>query len=80
MRLFIQCDSEGNIVSAMQVNFMAEGLEHPYGDVAEKEMVIELKPSATQKAMACHEICEQYTIDTKKKKLKKITSAGKTKK
>jgi len=33
MRLFIRSDREGNIVSTMKVNVMAEGLEHPYGDL-----------------------------------------------
>lgn len=71
MRLFIRSDREGNIVSTMKVNVMAEGLEHPYGDLKESEMVVEVEPTAELEKLACHEICELYTFDTEKKKLKK---------
>ncbi len=71
MRLFICCDQKGNIISTAKVTVLAEGLEHPYADLAEGEMVVEIEPTAELWATDCHEIAERYRIDPKTKKLKK---------
>jgi hypothetical protein len=71
MRLFIRCNAEGTIVSAMKVNVMTEALEHPYGLLEEGESVIEVDFTAELEALDCHEICEQFSVDLNQKALEK---------
>jgi hypothetical protein len=79
MRLFIYYDSKGKIISAMKANFLADSLEHPYGQAGEKEGVLELKLSSELEALDCHEISEQYSVDVKTKELKRVAT-GETEK
>lgn len=71
MRLFVRFDKTGKMISTMKVNVMDESLEHPFGFLEEAESVLEVKAPARFKSLQCHEICEQYLVDVKKKKLKK---------
>ena len=70
-RLFVRFDKNGKVVSTMKVNVMDESLEHPFCFLEEGESALEIKASARYKSLQCHEICEQYMVDVKKKKLKK---------
>jgi hypothetical protein len=69
MRLFILYDHQGNIISAMKVNIMVEGLEHPYGDVKEGEAVLEVEPTMELEPLHCHEICQHYIVNVQNKQL-----------
>lgn len=69
MRLFICYDQQGNITSAIKVNVMAEGLEHPFGYVPENETVLEVTPMPELETIASHEICDRFIVDIDSKKI-----------
>ena len=71
MRLFVHFDRSGRILSASKVEFMAEGIDHPHGALAKGEDVLELTPTAEQAALDAHELLARYTVDVKKRKLRK---------
>ncbi len=71
MRLFIHYDGKGSIVSATKSNLLDESLAHPYGLIGEDEGVLEVETDAELEALDCHEICERYKVDLKKKSLRK---------
>ncbi len=70
MRAFIHSDSKGNIVSVTKVRVMAEGLEHPFAQVAESDHVTEVSLTNELEQLLCHEICERFTVDTANSALK----------
>ena len=72
MRLFVRCDREGNITSAMKVQAMDDALTHPYGYVEEGEVVMELKMPKGVEDIESHEIRELYKVDVKGNKLTKL--------
>ena len=69
MRLFVLYDRDGTVRSAMKVEIMSEGLEHPYGLVQEGEGVLEAKVTAELAALAPREICERFAVDPHKRAL-----------
>ena len=71
MRLFIHYNAAGDILSASKVEIMDESLVHPFGGTDNEESVLEVEPTDELKALDCHEICEQYTVDVKKGVLNK---------
>jgi hypothetical protein len=71
MRLFVHFDRGGAILSVSKVEFMAPGLEHPHGALQEGDDVLELTPTAEQAALDVHELMERYSVDVKKRKLRK---------
>lgn len=74
MRLFIQHDSKGNIISVSKIEVMDPSLKHPYSGLAKDESVLEVEPTSELEALDCHEISEQYLVDMKKMKPKKRSS------
>ena len=72
MRLFLRCNQDGRITSAMKVSTMDEALVHPYGSLPEGEVVIEVEPPNEVNDIECHEIVALYSVDLKKKKLQKL--------
>ena len=70
MRLFIRHNRAGEIVSATKANVLAEDLEHPYGDLAEDDSVLEVDPTAELEVLDSHEIGERYVVDVAGKQLK----------
>ena len=77
MRLFIRCDQEGKILSAMKVCVMPETLEHPYAHSSEEgEQILEIDADPAVAALDAHEVVEQYAVDTTTGKLRKLTRAG----
>ena len=73
MRFFIKSDNTGNIISTAKVDAIPDDIDHPYADLAEGEVVIEVPLTRQFKRLLCHEISEQYTLDIAKKKLRKKT-------
>jgi hypothetical protein len=71
MRLFVHFDPNGTILSVSKVEFMASGLKHPPGALQEGEDVLELVPTAEQAALDVHELMARYSVDLKKRKLRK---------
>ena len=69
MRLFVLYDRDGTVRSAVKVEIMGEGLEHPYGLLREGEAVLEAKVTAELGALAPREICERFAVDPQKRKL-----------
>jgi hypothetical protein len=69
MRLFVLYDRDGTVRSAVKVEIMGEGLEHPYGLLREGEAVLEAKVTAELGALAPREICERFAVDPEKRKL-----------
>jgi hypothetical protein len=69
MRLFVLYDRDGTVRSAMKVELMGQGLDHPYGLLEEGEAVLEAKATAELEALAPREICERFAVDPKKRKL-----------
>lgn len=76
MRLFIQHDSKGNVISVSKVEIMDASLAHPYGGLAKEESALEVEPTSELQALDCHEISERYFVDMKKMKLKKRSSSA----
>ena len=72
MRLFLRCNQDGRITSAMKVSAMDEALVHAYGSLAEGEVVIEVEPPKTVMDIDCHEIVALYSVDLKTKRLQKL--------
>jgi hypothetical protein len=79
MRFFVYCDKQGNITSTMKVDVMDEALEHPYGQVEEDHVVLELKMPKAVAGLDPHDITRLYRVDVKQKKLKKLPGAPATK-
>jgi hypothetical protein len=71
MRLFIRYSATGEILSASKTEIMDQSLAHPFGGIEDAESVLEVEPTDELKALFCHEICEEYTVDTKKPALQK---------
>ena len=69
MRLFVLYDRDGTIRSAMKVEVMGKGLDHPYGLLEEGEAVLEAKVTGELGKLAPREICERFTVDPQKRKL-----------
>ena len=69
MRLFVLYDRDGTVRSAMKVEIMGEGLEHPYGLVQEGEGVLEAKVTAELAALAPREICARFGVDPERREL-----------
>lgn len=76
MRFFVQCDKQGNIVSTMKVDVMDEALEHPYGYIAEGQIVLELNMPKGLADIEPHDITQLYRVDVKGKKLRKLPGAS----
>jgi hypothetical protein len=79
MRFFVHCDKKGNITSTMKVDVMDDALEHPYGQVDEDHVVLELKMPKVVADIDPHDITRLYRVDVKQKKLKKLPAAPATK-
>lgn len=79
MRFFVHCDKQGNITSTMKVEVMDQALEHPYGQVEEGHVVLELKMPKSVADIDPHDITRLYRVDVKQKKLKKLPGAPATK-
>jgi hypothetical protein len=79
MRFFVHCDKQGNITSTMKVDVMDEALEHPYGQVEEDHVVLELKMPKAVADLDPHDITRLYRVDVKQKKLRKLPGAPATK-
>ncbi len=73
MRIFAQCDSEGNILSTAKVKVMAEELDHPFSDLEEEAVVVEIESIPELEATVCHEFDELYIVDLKSQELKTKT-------
>jgi hypothetical protein len=56
----------GEVLSASKTEIMDESLAHPFGGMEEGESVLEVEPTGELSALDCHEIGEQYVVDTKK--------------
>jgi hypothetical protein len=79
MRFFIHHDSNGNIISASKTEIMDASLEHPFGGLTNEDSVLEVKPTTGLQTLYCHEICERYEVDVRKKKLRKKASSSRAK-
>jgi len=71
VKLYIQHDRHGNILSVSKVQAMHESLEHPFGGLEPGEQVMRVKPSPEQEKLDAHELMLQYSVDVKTSKLKK---------
>jgi hypothetical protein len=69
MRLFVLYDRDGTIRSAMKVEVMGEGLDHPYGPLDEREAVLEAKVTGELNKLAPSEICARFTVDPQRRAL-----------
>ena len=69
MRLFVLYDRDGTIRSAMKVEVMGKGLDHPYGLLEEGEAVLEAKVTGELGKLSPSEICARFTVDPQKRKL-----------
>lgn len=70
MRIFAQCDSEGNILATVKVEVMAEELDHPFGNLEEESVVVQIEPNSELEAIECHEFDELYIVDIESQELK----------
>ncbi|MFQ5881395.1 MAG: hypothetical protein ACE5I9_02820 [Candidatus Methylomirabilales bacterium] len=72
MRIFVQYDSQGQILSVTRIEEMAEGEEYPFPEEFEESTAFfEIKPSDEFKDLEPLDIHAQYAVDVKKKKLLK---------
>jgi len=69
MRTFVKFDKEGNILSTCRLEFVPEGAEHPYEDLAEGESVIEIPSTEAVEGISCAEIHAKYKVDPGRKRL-----------
>ena len=69
MRLFVLYDRDGTIRSAMKVEVMGEGLDHPYAMLEEGEAVLEAKVTGELGKLAPREICERFAVDPQRQRL-----------
>jgi hypothetical protein len=77
MRLFVHYDrAKGGILSVVMAEVISQSLAHPFGVVKETENVLEVDPTGELAGLDCHEICERFTVDTKKMALKKKVGRG----
>ena len=68
MKTFVKFDQNGTILGTCRLDFLPQGLDHPYLDLAENESVIEAEPD-TFAAMSCIDIHDDYKVSLSKKKL-----------
>lgn len=69
MRVFIKYDQEGKIISVSKVNLMPEELENPYGDLTDKEQVLEVTETEEIAQLDAIQIHSNYRVDIQSKKL-----------
>jgi hypothetical protein len=69
MRIFVKYTKTGEVVSVSKVATMPEGLEHPYSELGNNELVLELSGAAAQAELDPIVLHEQYKVDPDKKKL-----------
>lgn len=69
MRLFVLYDRDGTVRSAMMVEVMGEGLDHPYGPLEEGEAVLEAKVTGELGKLSPSEICERFTVEPQRHEL-----------
>lgn len=69
MRLFVLYDRAGTVRSAMKVEVMGQGLDHPYGLLEEGEAVLEAGVTDELERLAPREICERFAVDQQRRKL-----------
>ena len=69
MRLFVVYDRDGTIRSAMKVDVMGQGLDHPYGLLEEGEAVLEAKVTGELGKLAPREICERFAVEPQRRAL-----------
>ncbi len=73
MRLFVQYNKAGDILSALKVETLPEGVEQPYGLMGEGESVLELPATEEFLALDGIQLVSNYRVDPKKKQLVKKT-------
>lgn len=78
MRLFIQYADTGDILSVSKIEVMDYSLPHPFGSLADGAGALEVKLTGELKALACHEISEQYRVNKAKLALEKKVAGKKT--
>ena len=69
MRLFVLYDRDGTIRSAMKVEIMGEGLDHPYGPLEESQAVLEAPVTEELGNLAPREICERFFVEPQRREL-----------
>ena len=69
MRLFVLYDRDGTVRSAMKVEVMGEGLDHPYALLEEGQAVLEAKVTEELERLAPREICERFGVDPQRREL-----------
>jgi hypothetical protein len=69
MRLFVLYDRDGTVRSAMKVEVMGEGLDHPYAPPEEGQAVLEAEITDELRALAPREICERFGVDPQRREL-----------
>jgi hypothetical protein len=76
MRTFIQFDRKGKIRSVIRLPELPEGVEHPFGELAEGESVIELDPEAPTSYVPVAELSENWTVSPRTRKLNRKRRTG----
>jgi hypothetical protein len=69
MRLFVLYDRHGTVRSAIKVEVMGEGLEHPYALLREGQAALEAEVTEELAKLALREICERFWVDPQQRKL-----------
>ena len=69
MRLFVLYDRDGTVRSAMKVEVMGEGLDHPYAPLEEGQAVLEAAATEELERLAPLEICERFVVDPRRREL-----------
>lgn len=79
MKLFIQFDAKGRILSAVKVHAASHG-HHPFAHTHKPDLVMEVDVTPEIAELPAHEIAERYQVDMKNQQLHKKTAARAAKK
>ena len=73
MRLFVQYNQAGDILSALKVETLPDGVEQPYSSLGEGQFVLEVPVTEELLALDGIQLISNYRVDPEKKQLVKKT-------
>lgn len=73
MRIFVQYNQAGDILSALKVEMLPEGVDQPYGPLGEGEFVLEVPATEELLALDGIQLVSNYRVEPEKKQLVKKT-------
>jgi hypothetical protein len=77
-RTFVRANKQGDVVATLRTDALPEQLEHPFGELAEGDLVLELDPEDPANDVPVVELHHRWKVEPRRKRLvRRRTRAGK---